>query len=410
LDNETGGILAWVGSADFTDPEAGQVDMVVGLRQPGSTLKPFVYGLGLESGLTAATRLPDLPIWFATALGSYRPRNYDRRFHGWVPLRDALANSYNVPAVWMAQHVGAAPLLQRLRAVGFRSLERGAAYYGLGLALGNGEVRLLELANAYRALANDGEVSPVRWRVDAEPGVATRVMPIEVARLLTDILADPVARVPAFGRDNALELPFPAAAKTGTSTAFTDNWTVGYTSEVTVAVWVGNFDGRPMKGVSGVTGAGALWHRVVRAAMRGLRAEPFERGALVSARVCASTGGPQTPNCDHGVDELFVAGTEPTVEGPRVHRDRRVRVTFPDEGDTFAADVDTPETLGRLRMRAEAPGDVERLVWEVDDRVTASGGRPFGRWWRLRSGRHRVRVWPEGDADSASRVVEFEVR
>ncbi|MCA9546444.1 MAG: transglycosylase domain-containing protein, partial [Myxococcales bacterium] len=217
LDNATGQVLAWVGSGDFFADAAGQVDMVLGLRQPGSTLKPFVYGLGLEGGLSELSALPDFPLFFPTALGDYRPRNYDRRYHGWVTLRAALANSYNVPAVWMAQRVGVGALLGRLRALGFDSLDRPALHYGLGLALGNGEVRLIELANAYRTLANGGQHTPWRWRLDAPPGEPTRVMPTWAAHLLTDILADPIARAPAFGRYGPLELPFPAAAKTGTS-------------------------------------------------------------------------------------------------------------------------------------------------------------------------------------------------
>lgn len=415
LENTTGDVLAWVGSADFADPEAGQVDMVVGMRQPGSTLKPFAYGLGLELGLTAATPLPDVPIWFPTALGDYRPRNYDRKFHGWVRLRGALANSYNVPAVWIAHRIGVAPLLQRLRAVGFESLERPAEYYGLGLALGNGEVRLLELANAYRTLANEGVRAPVRWRLGGEVPPGTRAMAATTARLLTDILADPVARVPAFGRDNVLAMPFPTAAKTGTSTAFTDNWTVGYTSAVTVAVWVGNFDGRPMEGVSGVSGAGALWHRLVRAAMRGREARAFSREGLERARVCLDTGAPLVADdgCNRAVDELFLPGTAPTAADPAARPLATVRVTFPDRGDLFSADVDTPVGLRRIRMRAEAPAEVSSLVWEVDGKVvetTRRRGDTFSRWWTLTTGAHRVRVWPEGRPDNVSRLVIFEVR
>ncbi|MEZ4471213.1 MAG: transglycosylase domain-containing protein [bacterium] len=286
LDNPTGDILAWAGSPDFFAADEGQVDMVVGLRQPGSTLKPFVYGLGLEAGFNAASHLPDLPLYFPTGLGDYRPRNYDRTFHGWVRLREALANSYNVPAVWMAHQLGPAVVLDRLRAVGFESLDRSATYYGLGLALGNGEVRLLELASAYRALANGGLASPPRWQPGAPAGEPVRVMPAGVAHLLADILADPVARAPAFGRHSPLELPFPAAAKTGTSTDFTDNWTVGFTTAVTVAVWVGNFDGRPMEGVSGITGAGRLWNRVMRAASRRRPAGELSHQGLRRATLC----------------------------------------------------------------------------------------------------------------------------
>ncbi|HWK89283.1 MAG TPA: transglycosylase domain-containing protein, partial [Longimicrobium sp.] len=169
LDNATGEVLAWVGSPDFWEAGTGQVDMVVSPRQPGSALKPFLYGLAFDRGHTAATVLPDVPRGFSTSLGPYRPQNYDRRFRGPVRMREALASSYNVPAVELADRLGVESVLQALHRAGFASLSRGASHYGLGLALGNGDVTLLELANAYRALARGGEWTPWRWR-PAAPG------------------------------------------------------------------------------------------------------------------------------------------------------------------------------------------------------------------------------------------------
>lgn len=405
LDTPTGDVLAWVGSVDFFDPDEGQVDMVISRRQPGSTLKPFVYGLALERGFTAADRLPDLPLWFPTGLGDYRPRNYDRRFHGWVSLRTALANSYNVPAVWMAHRLGPADVLRRLHAVGFDSLQRSADHYGLGLSLGNGEVQLLELANAYRTLANDGRWSPIRWRRDAPREAGRQVMPATVARLLTDILADPVARIPAFGRHNTLTLPFPAAAKTGTSTDFTDNWTAGYTPDVTVAVWVGNFDGRPMEGVSGVTGAGRLWHRVMRAAVGHGRSRPFETRGLVRRRLCADTGAPFTDDCAHAIEEWFRPENAPSaVPASRV---KRLQVSFPGTGDVFQLDADTPQRYARLRLRADVPDGVDGLVWAID--ALPPRAAPAEYWWDAAPGQHTVRVWPAGRPAEASGTVRFTV-
>ncbi len=403
LDNATGDVLAWVGSRDFFDAAEGQNDMVTGLRQPGSTLKPFVYGLALEDGLTAATLLPDLPLFVPTLIGDYRPRNYDRRYHGWVSLRAALANSYNVPAVLVAHRVGVGRLLARLRDdLGFASLTDSAAHYGVGLALGNGEVRLLDLANAYRALANDGVWSPIRWRRDEPVPAGRRVVPTAVARLLTDILADPVARAPAFGRGGALEPPFPAAVKTGTSADFTDNWTVGFTPRHTVAAWTGNFDGRPMERVSGVTGAGPLWARVVRLVAPGA-AGGFARAGLERHRVC-----PDPPACDRAHDELFVPGAAP--DGPPAPRPPPgVRVVFPDTGDVFQRDLDAPPDLARLRLRAEAPAGVDTLVFAVGDEILPPVGRPFRQWWTLRPGRHTLRAWPADAPDAAGPPVTFEV-
>jgi Membrane carboxypeptidase/penicillin-binding protein PbpC len=263
LDNARGEVLAWVGSPDFWAPADGQTDMVVSPRQPGSALKPFLYALALDRGFTAATVLPDVPKAYATATGAYTPRNYDRHFRGPVRAREALASSYNVPAVELASRVGVGSLLNTLHVAGFNSLDRDAEYYGLGLALGNGDVSLLELANGYRALANGGVWRPWRWRAgpNANERAARVASPVSSAIVL-DMLADPTARIPGFGPTTPFDFPFPAGVKTGTSRHFTDNWSVAATGNFTVAVWAGNFNGHPMQGVSGVTGAGPLLARV----------------------------------------------------------------------------------------------------------------------------------------------------
>src|SRR5256885_6833930 len=274
LDNETGEVLAWVGSPDFWSPNDGQTDMVVSARQPGSALKPFLYGLAFEGGYTAASVLPDIPKAYATASGSYNPRNYDRRFRGPVRAREALASSYNVPAVELASRVGPAPTLHTLHAAGFESLQHDPQFYRLGLALGNGDVTLIELANGYRALANGGMWRPWTWRLTngtfastPRGGVDERrvVSPLSSAIVL-DILADASARIPGFGISTPFDFPFPVAVKTGTSRHFTDNWAVGTTRGFTVAVWAGNFNGHTMQGASSVTGAGPLPHRTAMAA------------------------------------------------------------------------------------------------------------------------------------------------
>lgn len=403
LDNATGDVRAWVGSADFFDPDAGQVDMVVGLRQPGSTLKPFLYGLAFEGGITPATPVPDLPLFFPTANGDYRPRNYDRTHHGWVPARVALANSYNVPAVWLADRLGSGTFLGRLRAMGFDSLSAHADHYGLGLALGNGEVSLLELANAYRTLANDGIHRPIRWRRDApvEPGV--RLMPAAVARLVTDVIADPVARAPAFGRDGPLSLPFPAAVKTGTSTDFTDNWTAGYSTRLTVAAWVGNFDGRPMRGVSGVSGAGPLWNAVMRAAHADDPPAPFSREGLRGVDICGDT------DCALRVRERVLAGSKRPAMDRQPPAADGLTVTFPDDGDEFTLSADVPRAHARLRLRADGTRPDERLVWILDGAPLGETSAPHALWWPLRPGEHRLQVASVDAPNRASAPIRFRV-
>ncbi|HMA25239.1 MAG TPA: penicillin-binding protein 1C [Gemmatimonadaceae bacterium] len=353
LDNATGEVLAWVGSPDFWGSENGQTDMVVSPRQPGSALKPFLYGLALDRGFTAATILPDIPKTYPTTIGAYRPRDYDRRFRGPVRAREALASSYNVPAVELASRIGASSLLQTLRLAGFESLSRDADYYGLGLALGNGDVSLLELANGYRALANGGEWRPWTWRPVSpgrtEAGDKRRVVSPVANAIVLDILSDPAARMPGFGFETPFDFPFPVAVKTGTSRHFTDNWAVGTTRGFTVAVWAGNFNGHPMEGVSGVTGAGPLLHRAVMAVARrvppGALTTPAEAGA-VSVPVCRLSGMRATTHCAK-IDEWFVRGTEPTRKDDW---ERGGRITLPAEYAEWAGNGQSPAIVGPAKV------------------------------------------------------------
>ena len=337
LDNITGEVLAWVGSPDFWAAKDGQTDMVVSARQPGSALKPFLYGVALDRGYTAASVLPDVPKTYPTATGPYQPRNYDRRFRGPTRVREALASSYNVPAVELTSALGANALLHTLRLAGFESLNRDAEHYGLGLALGNGDVTLIELANGYRALASGGEWRPWTWQLMSRAGrpavgprESRRVISRVASAIVLDILSDPAARVPGFGANTPFDFPFPVAVKTGTSRHFTDNWAVGATRTFTVAVWAGNFSGRAMEGVSGITGAGPLLHRTVMAVARrippGVPTTPAEVGA-VRVPVCRLSGLRATPECAQ-LTEWFVPGTEPTREDDW---ERGGRVTLPDE-------------------------------------------------------------------------------
>ena len=312
LENATGEILAYVGSPNIEDvARLGHNDGVLALRQPGSTLKPFLYGLAMEElGFTAATVLPDIDIHFPSESGDYHPRNYDGRYHGPVRLRDALANSYNVPAVWTAQALGPQRVLDRLRAMGLATLDREASHYGVAIALGDGEVRLLDLANAYATLARGGVWRPVKAvrqatsRAGAPIEVSTasprRVLDEAAAAVLADVLSDPRARIGSYGEGSVLEMPFPVAVKTGTSKGFRDNLAVGFTRDVTVAVWVGNFNGSPMRGVDGVSGAGPLFHAAMTAAARGYQARRFDPPlGFEEVEICTLSGARPTGACPH---------------------------------------------------------------------------------------------------------------
>ncbi|MBX5480948.1 MAG: penicillin-binding protein 1C [Myxococcaceae bacterium] len=327
VDNPTGEVLAYVGSADFFDEvHEGQNDGVQMLRQPGSALKPFVYLEAFSAGYSPATVLSDTEAHFGGVGGEYSPENYDRRTHGPVRVREALANSYNVPAVRVGEQLGPERVLRRLHRAGFDSLDKGAEHYGLGIVLGDGEVSLWEAARAYSGLSRGGVLRPLRpilhaWRADGtEIALRDEIRPRRFApatnvALIADILSDNSARARAFGIDNVLRLPFPTAAKTGTSKGYSDNWTVGFTHERTVAVWAGNFDGSPMTKVSGITGAGPIFRALMLDAMRGVRPAPlYDDSRLEHARICPLSGQLATDRCPSSMDEVFAKGGAPAHE------------------------------------------------------------------------------------------------
>ena len=462
VDNATGEVLAYAGSAAFLDEaRLGQNDGVRARRQPGSALKPFAYGLALARGFTPATLLPDVELHLATPGGAWVPRNYDRRQHGPVRLRAALQNSYNVPAVRVAEALGVEPVLATLRAAGFDSLDGGAARYGAGVVLGNGDVSLRELARAYRGLARGGLLEPlveVRSAQDAagrplrpRPELQRRrFLPAPAAALLADLLSDEAARGPAFGLDNALRLPFRVAAKTGTSRASVDNWTAGFTAERTVAVWVGSFDGRPMDHVSGIAGAGPIFGRVMARAMRGVAPRPLvDRSRFEHARVCPLSGRLAGPACPGSIDEVFLPGTAPRggcdmhrleVAGgrPRTVLDpgpeyeawaraegmevamgvappgrpaaevEAVRILLPADGDEYLVEAGVPPGAQAIPVRVLVPRGTARVTLRSADEEQVLAP-PFTGRLPARAGRQRLEVWLPGAATPAA-VSEFVVR
>lgn len=269
LDLESAELLAYVGSPDFQDAEGlGQNDGVRALRQPGSTLKPFLYAGAVDLlGMNEESQLEDEPEAFAAPGGHFMPVNYDRRFRGEVTLTRALSNSLNVPAVSLVEKLGVERSLELLHGFGFDSLQRSAGVYGPALALGAGEVTLLELALGYAALAKGGLYRPARLTLGETGPSPRRACSPRAADLITRVISDRAARRESFGATQNLEFPFEVAAKTGTSTGFRDGWVMGYSHQVVVGVWVGNFDGRPMRQGSGAGSAGPLFHDVMMRSM-----------------------------------------------------------------------------------------------------------------------------------------------
>ncbi len=361
LDNATGEVLAWVGSSGVLS-RAHEVDGVLAPRLAGSTLKPFLYALALERRLlTPASVLDDSPLAVTLTTGLYVPQNYDRSFKGPVSLRHALASSLNVPAVRTLALVGYEPFYRRLKDLGLESLNRDADHYGYSLALGGAEVTLLQLANAYRTLANGG-----RWsRVTTVPGDSKRgaderqVIDPRAAFIVSDILADPAARALTFGLASPLATRYPASVKTGTSKDMRDNWAVGFAGAYTVAVWVGNFSGAPMHDVSGIDGAAPVWREIMDYLQEGRTpTRPAAPDGVLRQRV--SYAGAIEPERD----EWFIAGTESSKIVPLDGNAAAARIISPARGAIYAVDPDIPRDRQRLVLAQRGAPSGARFVFE----------------------------------------------
>ncbi len=413
LDNASGEVLAWVGSSGELS-QAAEVDGVLARRQPGSTLKPFLYAQAIaQRRLTAASLVHDAPAQIATASGLYIPQNYDRQFKGWVSVRTALAASLNVPAVRTLVMVSPDAFFAQLRQLGLPLAESGG-YYGYSLALGSSEVQLLHLANAYRALANGGRASPVAYAPGATP-TFTPALDARAAYLVGDILSDPNARARTFGTDSVLATRFWSAVKTGTSKDMRDNWAVGWSARYTVGVWVGNASGASMHDVSGSSGAAPIWAAVMgwlhaRAPSRA----PRPPAGLVRQDVRFGPDAQGQP-LESRRSEWFIDGTQqplfamdsgasgayPASAGGQ--NGLQARIQSPTPGTVIALDPDIPPA--RQRLWFEASGDGSGLRWRIDGRELGRGAR----WgWLPWPGRHLVEL-----TDARGQVLDslrFEVR
>ncbi len=438
-----GSIAAMVGSVDWGDSTEGQVNGATALRQPGSALKPFLYAEAFAEGLSPADLLADLPLHAVDPDGGdVAPRNYDGVYHGPVRARVALASSFNVPAVRVQMRIGTARALATLRAAGLSSFDRPPGAYGLGLTLGVGEVALVDLVNAYAGLARGGVARPVR-AITAALDPRGRELPLPAvtgrrwvdpaaAWLVQDVLADAAARVPGFGAASALDLPFPVAVKTGTSTGYRDSWCVGLDGRYVVGVWTGNFDGAPVRGLAGVRSAGPVFRDLMlRLHQDGDPPWPAEPPPGWRRRpVCALSGDRPGPACGATLLEWFRDADYARRPRCAFHRLRegRASVQWPAEyldwarergllagaGETAGAPRIVSPQEGTVYFRDPALGDAAgvRLAagpvaagarWFVDGRAVGSGPEIL---WSPVPGEHRVELRTPAGTDR----VRFTVR
>jgi penicillin-binding protein 1C len=477
LDPHTGDILALVGSADYFNLSIhGAVDMATAPRQTGSAFKPFIYAQALDPNRplpwTPATVIYDVSTTFITQDGKpYTPANYDGQEHGPVSVREALGSSLNIPAVLALQDVGIEETLDFAAQLGVTSLENPQDY-DLSLALGGGKISLLELSSAYATFASGGLYRGNYAILDVQtPGgellyLQEKTPPLQiidsrVAWLINDILSDDTARVTGFGHNSTLKIDRTAAVKTGTTTNYHDNWTIGYTPDLLVGVWVGNSNYEPMRGVTGLTGAAPIWHETLRAILQGQPDHPFERPAgLTQVEVCALSGSLPTSACQHTRMEWLISGTGPTQTDtiyqevyidtltgllandstPSYRRQPVIALDLPVEALPWArsqgmltlADLSQGTTSSMLQeeilllsprlnatyridpifdltaqqLLVEAiagQGIINVELWADGNLLATFGAPPYQTWWPLSVGEHRF--WAQGDTSDGNTVI-----
>lgn len=481
LDPITGEVLTMLGSPDFFDEDIdGAVNVAMAYRQPGSTLKPFTYAEAMNPNYndpyTAATMIMDVKTPFITnKLESYTPANYGLTEHGPVRVREALASSYNIPAVVALEHIGMERFVQFVSTLGLDNLANNTDV-DLSITLGGGEVRLIDLAEAYSAFANGGyDIEPqyIRSISNAEgatlfeyaaPALSRRLMDEGIAHIITDILSDNNARIPSFGDNSPLNVGFPAAAKTGTTTDFRDNWVMGYTPDLVVGVWVGNANNSAMIDVTGVSGAGPIYNLFMRTVKRGENTPEFtEPEGLVHREVCSLSGLLPTEHCTRRINELFLSGTQPTdydtfhqaflidtetgllatedtpadrvreqvfLVLPQEARDWSIRKGIPQPplgADVFAPDADdgvrllspdpftiyeisdlVPIDSQRLRLTVGTPANTREVLYVLDGQsIGKAYESPWNVWWTLELGQHElwaVATYDDGTIEQSATI------
>lgn len=479
MNPESGDVLALVGSADYFDVKIrGALDMAASPRQTGSAFKPFIYASALDpqqaQPWTVGTPILDVYTTFITADNlPYTPVNYDGKQHGYVPVRDALASSLNIPAVKTLQKVTVERAIEIAKRLGITTLNEPNRY-DLSLALGGGEVSLLELTNAYAALANEGSFVHHRLILDIHTGdgkfafeqpqsIPVQVIDPRVAWLISDVLSDDHARSGAFGVNSTLKLDRVAAVKTGTTTNYHDNWTIGYTPNLVVGVWVGNSTYEAMRDVTGLTGAAPIWHDVMRTILKGQPEAPFVRpDGLKRVEICEISGLLPTQFCPHTRFEWFIDGTEPvtpdtfykqiwldaathqlaTDATPVERRQSILVLDLPLDAQAWAREQGLPlmsdyseestNLENDLVMISPSPGSMYRIysrldpsaqqlsieaisgqgfsdvtLWVDGNILSSFSAPPYQAWWRLSAGEHRF--WAEGTDKNGEHIKTDEI-
>ncbi|MCE5336576.1 MAG: transglycosylase domain-containing protein [Desulfobacteraceae bacterium] len=417
VDNRTDDVLAWVSGSTAEDDTTGSINAVLVPRQPGSTLKPFLYALAMELGWTPATLIDDSPMAEPIGSGLHSFQNYSRVYYGPLRLRDALGNSLNTPAIRTIKFTGVERFLERLHLLGISGLTKGADHYGEGLALGDGEVNLFELVQAYAALARLGEFRPLRTLSEPRQsdGMSRQVIDRKTAAMVIDILSDSQARRLEFGEGHLLRFPIRTAVKTGTSTDHRDCWAVGFTDKFTVGVWMGNLDRRPTRGITGAIGPALVLRSVFAELNREHEVQEEHPGApLITETICSVSGmlaGPQCPrvvevfepgNKPAGICAIHAANSETIPPRPRSAQKADLRLLQPTQGLQLAIDPRIPLPLQSFAFKIPRNTEVARIEWVLNRELLAQTGSGVHQLnWALLRGIHQLkaRVWTKPDEE-----------
>ncbi len=389
VDHSTNEVLAWVSvEAPGVSPSGRLIDTVTRPRQPGSALKPFLYALALDGGMTAATLIDDAPLAESVGSGLHNYDNYSRRHYGLVTLREALGNSLNIPAVKVLQQVGAASLLAVLRRAGITSLTAHPDIYGDGLALGNGEISLFQLVQAYTVLARQGWYQALAVQADEAPREQQRVFSAEASSLIADILSDPDARRLEFGSGGVLRFPVQTAVKTGTSTDYRDSWAIGFNHRYTVGVWMGNLNRTATDRITGATGPALALRAIFAELNRRTPSKPlFLSPRLLRRDRCRE----QRARADCSMrPEWFLPGTTPAAQVTS-RAAERFAIERPTDGLALALDPRLPREAQVFDFQLGGGGGLREFEWYLNGERLASTA-VAGYAWRLERGKHSLKV------------------
>ncbi len=450
LDAQTGEVLAMVGSLDYFDKnDAGQVNGASALRQPGSSLKPFLYAYVFTKGHSPADVISDIQTEIPTATGDYSPVNFDRKYHGPVSIRESLACSYNIPAVKWLYKYKTEEYISLLRNSGLDSINKGLSVYGVGIALGTAEVSLLKLANAYTVFANEGSFirsQPIKYvslssgrKIRFKNHAKKRVLSEDIVYLINHILTDRNARLKAFPDLKSIIYPFDVAIKTGTSKDYRDAWAIGYTKEYIAGVWLGNFKGKSMNRITGGNGSVPIIYDIFLELNPGSKTTVFPRPEnIITMNVCPTSGNIASGHCPCIVEEVFIKTEEPKkicnnhklyyskkegkgrkkvfnilpseyskwsreneIEKPGIewetdeqedNKEIRARVIYPDNGDIFRIDPVLPKEYQRIELKADIPSRTEYVEWYVNNNLWKKVKNGEYCKWRLKRGNYSFYV------------------